>query len=83
MNSYSVHELQQNARSILKTLSQDGEAVITNGSQPAALLIRIEHGSLKETVSALHQVRAMVAFNARRKQTVSRKHTTAVVPEEA
>ena len=66
MNFYTVRDLRSTPKSIWDHLSLDGEVVITNNGKPTALLINIEEGSFEETLKAVRQAKAMIAFNSRR-----------------
>lgn len=66
MNFYTVRDLRTTPKSIWDDLSADGEAVITNNGKPTALLIDIADGSFEETVKAVRQAKAMIAFNSMR-----------------
>ena len=47
-------------------MNNDGEAVITNNGKPTALLIDIAEDSFEETIKAIRQAKAMLAFNSMR-----------------
>ena len=66
MNFYTVRDLRTTPKSIWDNLSADGEVVITNNGKPTALLIDIADGSFEETVKAVRQAKAAIAFNAMR-----------------
>ncbi len=66
MNFYTVRDLRTTPKSIWEDLAADGEAVITNNGKPTALLIDIADGSFEETVKAVRQAKAMIAFNSMR-----------------
>ena len=66
MNFYTVRDLRSTPKSIWDHLSLDGEVVITNNGKPTALLINIEEGSFEETLKAVRQAKAMIAFNSMR-----------------
>ena len=63
---YTVRDLRTTPKSIWDNLSADGEVVITNNGKPTALLIDIADGSFEETVKAVRQAKAAIAFNAMR-----------------
>ncbi|MBS7328922.1 MAG: hypothetical protein KIG68_09310 [Oxalobacter sp.] len=58
-------------KSIWENLEADGQVVITNNGKPAALMINIADGSFEETVKAVRQAKAMIAFNAMRARAAS------------
>ena len=66
MNFYSVRDLRTTPESLWETLVADGEVVITNNGKPTALLLNIADGSFEETLKAVRQAKAMIAFNAMR-----------------
>lgn len=66
MNFYSVRDLRTTQKAIWETLEKDGEVVITNNGKPFALLVDIGDGNLEDTVKAVRQARAMMAFNSMR-----------------
>ena len=67
MNFYSVRDLRTTPKTIWEDLSADGEVVITNNGKPAAILFDITDGSFEETLQAIRQAKAMIAFNRMRK----------------
>ncbi|MCR4719093.1 MAG: type II toxin-antitoxin system Phd/YefM family antitoxin [Firmicutes bacterium] len=66
MKFYSVRDLRTTPKSIWDNLNNDGEAVITNNGKPTALLIDIAEDSFEETIKAIRQAKAMLAFNSMR-----------------
>jgi hypothetical protein len=66
MNFYTVRDLRTTPRSVWEDLSEDGEVVITNNGKPTALLFDIGDGDLEETLKAVRQAKAMIAFNSMR-----------------
>lgn len=66
MNFYTVRDLRTTPKSIWENLSSDGEVVITNNGRPAAIMLNIADGSYEETVKAIRQAKAMIAFNSMR-----------------
>jgi hypothetical protein len=58
--------LRTTPRSVWEDLSEDGEVVITNNGKPTALLFDIGDGDLEETLKAVRQAKAMIAFNSMR-----------------
>lgn len=66
MNFYTVRDLRTTPKSIWENLSEDGEVVITNNGRPTAILFDIADGSFEETVKAVRQAKAMIAFNSMR-----------------
>ena len=66
MNFYSVRDLRTTQKAIWEKLEQDGEVVITNNGKPSALLFDIGDGDLEETLKAVRQAKAMMAFNSMR-----------------
>ncbi len=66
MNFYTVRDLRTTPKSIWENLSADGEVVITNNGKPTALLLDIADGNFEETLKAIRQAKAMIAFNSMR-----------------
>ena len=66
MNFYSVRDLRTTQKAIWEKLEQDGEVVITNNGKPSALLFDIGDRDLEETLKAVRQAKAMMAFNSMR-----------------
>ena len=66
MKSYTVRDLRSTPKSIWENLSADGEAVITNNGRPMALLLDIADGDFEETLKAVRQAKAAIAFNSMR-----------------
>ena len=72
MNFYSVRDLRTTQKAIWENLEKDGEVVITNNGKPSALLFDISDGDLEETLKAVRQAKAMLAFNSMREQAAAR-----------
>ena len=66
MNFYSVRDLRTTPKSIWNNLSEDGEVIITNNGKPTAIMLDISNGSFEETLKAVRQAKAMMAFNTMR-----------------
>lgn len=66
MNFYTVRDLRTTPKNIWNDLSEDGEVVITNNGKPTAILFDITDGSFEETLKAVRQAKAMIAFNSMR-----------------
>jgi hypothetical protein len=66
MNFYTVRDLRTTPKSLWANLSSDGEVVITSNGRPRAILFDIADGSLEETLKAIRQAKAMIAFNSMR-----------------
>ena len=66
MNFYTVRDLRSTPKSIWENLSADGEAVITNNGRPMALLLDIADVDFEETLKAVRQAKAAIAFNSMR-----------------
>ena len=67
MNFYTVRDLRTIPKNIWEKLSVDGEVVITNNGKPTALMLDIADGNFEETLKAVRQAKAMMAFNSIRK----------------
>lgn len=71
MNFYTVRDLRTTPKSIWENLAVDGEAVITNNGRPMALLLDIADGNFEETLKAVRQAKAAIAFNSMRSKAAS------------
>lgn len=76
MNFYSVRDLRTTPKSIWENLSKDGEVIITNNGKPSAVLLDISDGSFEETIKAVRQSKAMLAFNSMRAKAAERGYMT-------
>ena len=63
MKFYTVRDLRLTPKIIWENLSSDGEVVITNNGKPTAIMLDIGDGSFEETLKAVRQAKAMIAFN--------------------
>lgn len=72
MNFYTVRDLRTTPKSIWENLSVDGEAVITNNGRPMALLLDIADGDFEETLRAVRQAKAAIAFNSMRSKAAAK-----------
>ncbi len=68
MNFYTVRDLRTSPKNIWENLSADGEVVITNNGKPTAIMIDITDGNFEETIKAVRQAKAMIAFNSMRQK---------------
>ena len=68
MEFYSVRDFRTASKAVWASLSKGSEVVITNNGKPAALMIEIPEGGFDETVQAVRQARAMLAFNNMRRR---------------
>lgn len=66
MNFYTVRDLRTTPKSLWDNLSKDGEVVITNNGKPTAIMLDITDGSFEETLKAVRQAKATIAFNSMR-----------------
>lgn len=66
MNFYTVRDLRTTPKAIWDSLNTGQEIIITNNGKPKAIMIDIEEGRLEETLRAVRQAKAMLAFNAMR-----------------
>ena len=64
MNFYSVRDLRTDSTRMWQDLSGGGEAVLTSGGKPSALLVGIPDGGYEELVQAVRQAKAMIALNS-------------------
>ncbi len=68
MDFYTVRDMRTTPKSLWDSLTADGSVVITNNGKPASLMLDISDGSLEETLKAVRQAKAMIAFNAMRER---------------
>lgn len=68
MNFYTVRDLRTTPKDIWTNLSADGEVVITNNGRPTAIMLDVADGDFEETLRAVRQAKAMLAFNSMRSQ---------------
>ena len=66
MDFYTVRDLRTTPKSLWDSLTADGEVVITNNGRPTALMLDISDGTFEESLKAVRQAKAMIAFNAMR-----------------
>ncbi len=76
MNFYTVRDLRTTPKTIWENLTDDGEVVITNNGKPTAIMIDISDGNFEETLKAVRQAKAMIAFNMMRKKAADRGFMT-------
>lgn len=76
MNFYTVRDLRTTPKSLWDNLVADGEVVITNNGRPTALLLDIADGSFEETLKAVRQAKAMIAFNSMRAKAAAKGYMT-------
>jgi hypothetical protein len=72
MNFYTVRDLRTTPKRIWDNLSADGEVVITNNGKPTAIMFDIADGSFEETLKAIRQAKAVIAFNSMRAKAAAR-----------
>ena len=68
MNFYSMRDLRTCPKKMWDDLQDGKEVVLTNNGKPSALIINIPEGMFDETVRAVRQAKAMIAFNSMRSQ---------------
>ena len=68
MDFYTVRDIRAVPKSLWDSLAADGSVVITSNGKPTALMLDISDGSLEETLRAVRQAKAMIAFNAVRER---------------
>ena len=68
MNFYSMRDLRTDPKKMWDDLQDGKEVVLTNISKPSVLIINIPEGMLDETVRAVRQAKAMIAFDSMRSQ---------------
>ena len=68
MTFYSIRDLRTESKKIWSNLSAGQEVIITNNGKPAALMLEIPEDGFDETIQAVRQAKAMIAFNNMRRQ---------------
>ncbi|GBR75664.1 prevent-host-death protein [Candidatus Termititenax persephonae] len=63
MNFYTARDLRTIPKNIWGSLADDNEVVITNNGRPTALMLPVSETNFDETLKAIRQARAMIAFN--------------------
>lgn len=66
MKFYSVRDLRTESKRMWDNLSSGTEIIITNNGKPAALMIDINEDNFEDTLRAIRQAKAMLAFNSMR-----------------
>ena len=66
MKFYSMRDLRTESKTIWENLSSNGEVIITNNGKPAALMIDLNEDNFEDTLRAVRQAKAMIAFNSMR-----------------
>ena len=69
---FAARDLRTRPKMIWDALQNNGEVVITNNGHPAALMLDIKDGGFEETLKAVRQAKAMIAFNSMRKKAAER-----------
>lgn len=68
MKFCTAQELETLSQILLDDLAAGEEVVVTKNGRPAALMLNITDGNFEDTVRAVRQAKAMMAFEALRKQ---------------
>lgn len=68
MNFYSMRDLRTQSKALWSDLGKGDEVILTNNGKPSALVIDIPSGHFDETVQAVRQAKAMIAFGNMRKR---------------
>ena len=66
LDFYTVRDMRTTPKTLWDSLTSDGGVVITNNGKPTALMLDISDGSMEDTLKAVRQAKAMIAFNAMR-----------------
>jgi len=76
MDFFSSRDLRTVPTKVWDRLSSDDAVVITNNGKPTALMLNIADGGLEQTLRAVRQAKAMMAFNSMRKKAAARGFMT-------
>lgn len=68
MNFYSMRDLRTESKTVWDDLNDGDEVVLTNNGKPSAIMVSIPEGKFDETVQAVRQAKAMIAFASMRKR---------------
>ncbi|NLC43069.1 MAG: type II toxin-antitoxin system prevent-host-death family antitoxin [Clostridiales bacterium] len=63
MNFYSIRDLRTNTKNMWNSLANGEEIIITNNGKPAAVMLDVSDDNFEETLQAIRQAKAMIAFN--------------------
>ncbi|MDR1183373.1 MAG: type II toxin-antitoxin system Phd/YefM family antitoxin [Coriobacteriales bacterium] len=77
MKFVPVKDLRAKPKSIWEALAAGSEVVLTNNGKPTALMIDIPEDGFDETIQAIRQARAMIAFNNMRAKAATEGFMTA------
>lgn len=56
MRFYSIHEVSNNAETVLSSVAAEHLVVITENGKPSALMIKVSEENFEETLSILKQI---------------------------
>jgi hypothetical protein len=76
MTFYTARDLWTQPKNIWDNLSVGNELVITNNGKPTALMLHISENNFAEVIKAVHQAKAMIAFNSMRSKAAKRGFMT-------
>lgn len=67
MKFYSIRDLRTATKDVFENVHSNGKAVITNNGKPTVLMIDISEDNFEQTLRAVRQAKAMIAFNEMRR----------------
>ena len=70
MQFYTTRDLRTTPKNLWASLSSDGEVIITNKGKPRAILLDISRENFEETLKAIRQAKAIIAFNNMRSKAI-------------
>ena len=70
MKFVSIRDLREKSGEVWKTLSGEGEMVITSNGRPIAILAAISEANLEESISAFRQARSIEAVASLQRRSV-------------
>ena len=79
LSFYSARDLRAGKAGIWDSLGRSNEVVITNNGKPRALMIDVDEDNFDETLKAVRQARAIMAFAKLRRKASEEGYMT---PEE-
>ncbi len=72
MKTLTIRDLRTRPRQALKTIADEGEALLTSNGRPVALMLRVDGESLEESMKILRRVRALQALRGIRRESRER-----------
>lgn len=68
MNFYTARDLRTTPKAIWNDFREEGEVVITHNGKPMAIMFEVIDGDFEETLRAVRQAKAAIAFSSMRRK---------------